>query len=160
LNGLPNHAAAPPTRGGPSAGSQTRLSAWVAEGLRNGWIRCERPTIEVREPIGEGVGPGGQPLPAPGGDRKPGLSWKVVRPTADRPGMVGSQAMVEAIRNVFPRREQRAWWEPHLRRIEEVVADELAYRETTPSPDKDVLDAYERRADQLVEAAGQAYAIA
>ena len=68
--------------------------------------------------------------------------------------------MVEAIRNVFPRREQRAWWEPHLRRIEQVIAEELAYRKTTPSPDQEVLDAYQELADQLVIAAGQAYATA
>lgn len=130
------YAVEPVGRSRPEAG-QPELRAWVVEGMRNGWIQCEGPTIKVS---------------------KDTLNWKINRPSGDLPGMVGSQVMVESIRSAFPRRDQRNWWEPHLRRVERVVADELSYRMETQPPDSEILAAYRESADRLIEGAGEAYA--
>jgi hypothetical protein len=123
----------------PARNPQLKLRAWVAEGLSSGWIQFEKPFMEVKDGT---------------------LHWMTREPQGDLPGFVKSQVMVQAIRNAFPGSDARAWWEPHLQSVEKLIADEIAYRTTTPALALDVerLASYRQLQHKRLNEVGRSYA--
>jgi hypothetical protein len=128
-----------------------RLNLATADDLRKGIIKYEEPVMRVQGDVLNwnfdhlvSV-----PYSPDGPDREGGGSL-----AEDR--TVAGEYAVQALRITL--QGQIGFWEPYLRRVERVIADELAYLATTAKPDEDAIGKYERRIKDIYSEAVQEYA--
>ncbi|GAC1467047.1 MAG: hypothetical protein NVSMB9_08240 [Isosphaeraceae bacterium] len=129
-----------------------RLSRSAVDDIRKGLIKYEKPYIQVN---GDTLAWNFDFVMDPSlfmDWSDPDLFFQV--PAENRP--VQAELVVQALR--ITQSQQQAFWEPYLKRVEKVIAEELAYLALSSKPDMAVFDKFDQNIREIYSQAMQSYA--